>query len=207
MRFRSAATSGRRFQDNEVRFPTICPVLPVERLYGQSPLVPAGNARCGACSACVPRGCLDVSASRSIQQTLGASRLPHGWLHSGYGIFAAAVPGFVLGYYLVPNGPLDSAGTVYATVAGWSFASYVLTQLLVRGLNLRSLMALRLLAALAIGLYYWFVAPVVVGHLGLYDWASLVIRALAITLIVLWLVRMDWPAPNTQAPIWFGHGQ
>ena len=30
----------------------ICPVLPVERLYGQSPLVRIGNPRCSSCTAC-----------------------------------------------------------------------------------------------------------------------------------------------------------
>lgn len=178
----------------------ICPVLPVERLYGQNPLIAVGNARCGSCRGCVSRGCIDLAKTHSIAQTLGPSRLSHDWLQSVYGIFAAAFPGFVLGYYLVPDGPLDSAGTVYFTVAACSGASYLLAQVVVRILKLGSVPALRLLAALAIGLYYWFAAAVVAGHLGFPDWAPAAIRILTMILIALWLWRMDWPRLVTRAP-------
>lgn len=179
---------------------SICPVLPVERLYGQHPLVAIGNARCGTCSGCVTRGCLDTAKTNAIAQTLGPARLSHDWLQSVYGAFAAAFPGFVLGYYLVPNGPLGSAGIVYGTLAAYSAASYVLTQIMVRGLSLSSATAIRLLAALGIGLYYWLAAPVIADHLGFSAAAVTTIRALAAGLILLWLWRMDWPTLDRRAP-------
>ncbi len=168
---------------------SICPVLPVERLYGQSPLLNVANAHCSACSQCVSRGCLDVAPAKSIPQVLGTSRLSHRWLQTGFGAFAASFPGFVLGYYLTTNGPLDTAGSVYFTIALYMLASYALAQIVVRGLNLGADVAVRLVGALAIGLYYWFVGAVVTRHLGLHDGATIAIRTLAFALIALWLWR------------------
>ena len=106
-----------------------------------------------------------------------------------FGAFAASFRGFVLGYYLTTNGPLDTAGSVYFTIALYTLASYVLTQIVVRTLNLGAELAVRLLGALAIGLYYWFASAVVTDHLGLHDGATVTIRTLAFALIALWLWR------------------
>lgn len=177
---------------------SVCPVLPVERLYGQSPLLNLGNAHCSACGQCVSRGCLDVAPAKSIPQILGTSRLSHNWLQTGFGAFAASFPGFVLGYYLTTNGPLDTAGSVYFTIALYTLASYVLTQIVVRTLNLGAELAVRLVGALAIGLYYWFVGAVVTGHLGLHDGATIAIRTLAFALIALWLWRASGAPADTR---------
>ncbi len=177
---------------------SICPVLPVERLYGQNPLMTVGNAHCSTCSQCVSRGCLDKAPGKSIRQILGTSSMSHNWLQTGFGAFAASFPGFVLGYYLTANGPLETAGQVYSTIAVYTLASYVLAQIVVRGLSLRSETAVRLLGALAIGLYYWFVGAVVSEHLGLHDSATVAIRSLAFTLIALWLWRTSGSPPDTR---------
>jgi hypothetical protein len=173
---------------------SICPVLPVERLYGQKPLFDAGNPRCAPCTLCTTRGCIDFAQSKSIAQTLGRSRRSHAWLQSRYGLFAAGFPGFVIGYNLTENGSLATAGGVYLTVAVWSVASYLMSQVVVRALDLSAGLAIRLLAALAIALYYWFVAPVVTDHLALQEWAPAVIRTGALMLIGFWLWRTGWPA-------------
>lgn len=171
---------------------SICPVLAVERLYGQSPLLDARNPRCAPCTMCITRGCLDIAQSKSIVQILGRARRSHAWLQSGYGVFAAGFPGFVIGYNLTHDGALGTAGSVYLTVAAWTAGGYLTSQLLVRGLNLSAALAMRLLAALAIGLYYWFVAGVGTDHLALPGPAPTVIRTVAFALVALWLWRADW---------------
>jgi hypothetical protein len=174
----------------------ICPVLPVERLYGQSPLLAVSNPRCLPCTMCTTRGCIDIAQAKSIAQTLGRARKSHAWLQSGYGIFAAGFPGFVTGYNLTQDGGLASAGPVYLTVALWTGGSYLATQVLVRAAGLSAAVALRLLGALAIGLYYWFVAPVVTDHLGLPGWAPIVVRTAALGLVAIWLWRAEWSGAN-----------
>jgi hypothetical protein len=172
----------------------ICPVLPVERLYGQDPLITVGNPRCNPCTTCVTRGCLDLAHSKSVAQVLGRSRKSHGWLTNHYGIFAASFPGFVVGYYLTPDGPLSSAGSVYLNVGLGAVVSYAATQGLVRLSGISATAAIRLLGATALGLYYWYAADVVSSHLSLPTWAPVAIRAAALTLVAWWLGRFNWRA-------------
>lgn len=165
----------------------ICPVLPVERLYGQRPLLSVGNPRCVPCTMCTLRGCIDLAPAKSIPQLLGRSRRSHAWLVTPYGIFAAAFPGFVIGYYLTADGPLGALGSVYLTVAAWAAGSYLVTTVVVRALRLSAGLALPALGVLALGCYYWFAAPVVGSTLGAAGAGTLAIRAAAFTLLAVWL--------------------
>lgn len=174
---------------------SLCPVLPVERLYGQQPLVKVANAHCKSCVSCVSRGCVDLAASKALPQTLGsarhshASHATHAWLLTLQGAFIASFPGFVLGYYLLPNGPWSSAGRVYGVELACMLASWLLCQLVVRLFHLSSATASRLLAALALAIYYWFVAAVVSDHLTLPAVAVTLIRGAALLLIAYWWQR------------------
>jgi len=105
---------------------TICPVLPVERLYGQRPLLDLGNPRCPTCSACTSKGCIDLSPAKSMAQVLGPGRSGNAWLKSGFGIFAAAFPGFVFGYFATSDTTPASAVTVYLSVGLWAAVSYAI---------------------------------------------------------------------------------
>ncbi|MCI0455839.1 MAG: hypothetical protein L0Z62_02505 [Gemmataceae bacterium] len=163
----------------------ICPVLPVEKLYGQHPLLEIGNPRCTDCTLCVPKGCLDLAPRRSIAQALGPTRHPHGWLTTVHGVFAAAFPGFVVGYYTTANGPLVTAGWIYLHVTVWAVASYLGTALLVRTLNLSAPPTLALLAAAAVGLYYWFAAPLLASALEMAQAGTWVLRGAALALVAL----------------------
>jgi len=165
----------------------ICPVLPVERLYGQHPLLAVSNPRCAPCTLCTTRGCLDIAQSKSIAQTLGRERKSHAWLLTPFGVFAAAFPGFILGYNLTPDGDLASAGAVYLTVASISALSYGVVQLMVRITRLSSATAFRLLGGLAFGLYYWFAAATVSRHLHLPASAPAIVRCAALVLLLAWL--------------------
>jgi hypothetical protein len=167
----------------------ICPVLPVERLYGQRPLLAIGNPRCAPCTMCTSRGCLDIAQQKAIPQVLGRDRISHAWLGTHFGIFAAAFPGFVVGYNLTANGPVSSAGQVYLTIAGASLLSYGITVTLVRGLNLDATLAMRGLGAFAFAAYYWFAAVAISADLGLPDLAPVWIRGAALALLIAWMSR------------------
>lgn len=170
----------------------ICPVLPVERLYGQQPLLAVINPRCAPCTMCTTRGCLDMAHSKAIPQTLGRDRKSSAWLLTPFGIFAAAFPGFILGYNLTVDGDLASAGAVYATVAVMSVLSYGVVRVFVRMMRVGSAAALRVLGAIAFGLYYWFAATTISHHLGLPPIAPMVVRSTALFLLLVWL----WKSPS-----------
>ncbi len=167
----------------------LCPVLPVELLYGQAPLVPMDRGRCSTCTVCTPRGCLDLTEQKAISQLLGASRRSARWLATPYGAFFAALPGFIIGYNQVKDAPLSSAATVYLTTLGWSLASLLAVVVTVLAIRLPSRLALPLLAAAAGGIYYWYAGPAIMSQLAAGTWVGAGVRIVGIGLVAMWLVR------------------
>jgi hypothetical protein len=167
----------------------ICPVLPVERLYGQRPLLRLGNPRCPRCTLCSVKGCIDLSPQKAVTARLGRKERSHGWLITPFGAFAAGFPGFVLGYFRAVDGPLSSAGAVYLEVFAWMAASYLATTLVVRLLRIGSPRALLTLAATAAGLYYWFAAPSMADFAGLPSGAAIALQGVFLTLVAVWYGR------------------
>ena len=56
---------GARFTVRSAFCNALCPVLPVELLYGQAPLVRMDRGRCSTCSVCTPRGCIDLAERKA----------------------------------------------------------------------------------------------------------------------------------------------
>lgn len=166
----------------------LCPVLPVERFYGQHPLVELGNPRCPVCTVCTS-GCIDIAPRKSIPSVLGRGRRSHGWLTSTFGIFAASFPGFVLGYFTVTDGSISTAGATYLHVGLAALGSYVLTAAVVTVGRIHAQVMMPILAALAASAYYWFASPPLAVALHLPPVVGLGIRIAALGLVVFWLVK------------------
>jgi nitrite reductase (NADH) large subunit len=167
----------------------ICPVLSVERLYGQRPFAEVTNARCAPCTRCTGRGCIDLTTEKSVAQTLGKARQSRRWLASSFGLFAASFPGFVFGYFTAANGPLTSAPQVYLHMLMWSGVSAGLTALLVLFWPQQNRRILLGLGAAAVATYYWFAAPTLSSTLGLPSFVGLAARTLGLIVAFAWLVR------------------
>lgn len=167
----------------------VCPVLPVERLYGQRPLLQLGNPRCPRCTLCSVKGCIDLSPQKAVQAALGRKGRSHGWLITPFGAFAAGFPGFVLGYFRAVDGPLSSAGAVYLEVFAWMAASYILTVLIVRLFGVGSDRMMPALAAAAAALYYWFAAPSLADFAGLPQGVAVALQVAFLTLVAVWYGR------------------
>ena len=190
---------------------TFCPVLPVERLYGQRPVVPVEHAHCASCSGCI-RSCYDLKPERSLDELLDPdalvahrtrSKRTTSLLHTPTGWFASAFPGFVLGYFLYPA----ELGVVLTYL--WFGAFVLLSILLFAALQQNSGLSARALAkwaaALAVGCYYWFTVRDVArgAHelLGIPAAPALGInaaRALLLTVAALWLIAAlrNGPTPT-----------
>lgn len=168
---------------------TLCPVLPVEKLYGQSPLVRVGSARCANCTLCTPSACIDLAGRKSARQSLSRNS-GSGWLFSPLGIFAAAFPGFVFGYFNTVDGPLAGALPVYRQIGLCMATSYAVAAGLVVAARIQTAAALVLLGAAAVGLYYWFSAPALVQAYSVAEVPGAgLLRAAVLGLVGLWLTR------------------
>ncbi len=165
----------------------ICPVLPVERLYGQAPLLKVPNARCPSCSLCTQRGCIDLSPEKSVAQTLGTARQTLAWLGTRFGVFSAAFPGFIVGYYTSSDVALSAAGSVYLYIGAWTIGSYLLITILIQLFKMHSALALLLLGGLAASLYYWFAVDVVLTAMGIGGVWAMALRGAALLVVGVWL--------------------
>jgi len=168
----------------------LCPVLPVEKLYGQAPLVPMSNARCTDCSLCTPVGCIDLASTKVLPQTVGPARRDAGWVSTPFGIFAASFPGFIAGYFTLGNGALDTAASVYGHVATYAIVSYLLVAAAAYLLRASAKALFPVLGGSAFILYYWYSAPPLAEAYGAPRLGPLVIRVAAAVLLMSWWARI-----------------
>ena len=143
---------------------TLCPIHPVERLYGQAPAVSFRNARCAQCTHCtVP--CPD--SIRSMNPAINGQPFLAGM--SGH-VMIGSFAGFVWGWFQIPN--YDGLITThhYLSAYLWPFGG-ALTALAIYALLYRWLFKtkparrtlIRIFATAAVSIYYWFRIPALLG--------------------------------------------
>lgn len=192
-----AFVMGRQYEARAGFCNSLCPILPVERLYGQNPLVDFGNPRCVSCSVCTPRGCLDLAGNKALSQHLGPTRRDRAWLLTAFGLFATSFPGFIVGYFTVVDGPVHSALGVYGHTLLYAAISVVVANAAVRLTRIESQVALAVLGGVSAGVYYWFVTPAFLKAVGVTHPAPL---AVAIPRVVIFLFLAAWTLRAARRP-------
>ena len=166
---------------------SICPMLPVQRIYGQTPFITVANTHCQPCVGCA-KNCYDFNPRIAwlADQYDGARH------YAGYRrFFAGVLPGFILAYYLVPSGNVLGMGLITLGYMGLSLAIYHAFDVLLKA---RQNEVPVLFAAAALNIYYWFAAPVVaqsLAKLGMPapDWAARALQVLVLLLSLAWVAR------------------
>jgi len=94
---------------------TFCPLMPLQRLYGQTPAVVVPNSHCATCVGCTAN-CLDFNPRLAVVADVQESE-PYriGQLK----LFAGSFPGFVVAFFTVPNSVIGAPADV-----GMSLARY-----------------------------------------------------------------------------------
>ena len=141
---------------------SVCPVLRVEQLYGQTPFVILPNSHCQPCLGCT-KNCYDFNPHVAYI----ADQYDDDIQYTAYRkFFAAAFPGFILAFYQIPNPPAISLTAMYIQFGTYMLLSvgsfFVLDSLL----KVSSLRITTIYAAAALNLYYWFSAPIFVHSVG-----------------------------------------
>jgi nitrite reductase (NADH) large subunit len=155
---------------------TMCPLLPVQRIYGQTPLALVANSHCQPCVGCV-KNCYDFNPRAAYLADLHDA---DGYWSGYRRFFVGAFPGVVFGFFVVPDGPALRILGGMALCAAVSVASFALLTTFVK----RSVHTLTTLyGAVAFSTFYWFA-----GDIGP-DWLTWAIRVAAITLAATWFVR------------------
>ncbi|MBX7126264.1 MAG: hypothetical protein K1X47_11265 [Cyclobacteriaceae bacterium] len=141
---------------------SLCPIHPVERLYGGNVVMSLPNAHCGFCMKCVSP-CPDSTANFS--PGIGSDRRIQ---RIGSFILVGGLPGFIWGWFQTPDQPLlHGAAGIFEMyrfpIAGMSatLIVYALLRKYVAPSGYRLIDAS--FAAAAVSCYYWFRIPALIG--------------------------------------------
>lgn len=176
---------------------SICPLLPVQRLYGQTPLKLVANSHCQPCVGCT-KNCYDFNPKVAFL----ADQYDSDRYHAGYRrFFAAALPGFILAFFTVSGAasPLQPAqgdillGPLYAHFLLYTGISMAIYQSLDTFAKVPTNSLNVLFGAAALNTYYWFAATGLFKALSALggDWAVPAAAPYAIR-VPLWIVSGVW---------------
>ncbi len=172
---------------------SICPILPVQRIYAQAPLIAIANDHCKPCVGCA-KNCLDVDPNKAhLSDQYDSSRRYRNFRR----FFAASFPGFVGWHtFLVP--PAAEIGVVMMLAQMFLFAAVSLTvfHLLDATFSMFRNSLPIAFAVLAFNIFYWFSAVTFVQALAGFglpvaDELVVVIRTALAIASCAWLVRAD----------------
>jgi NADPH-dependent 2,4-dienoyl-CoA reductase/sulfur reductase-like enzyme/ferredoxin len=190
----SAFAGGVLFKGKSGWCSSICPLLPVQRLYGQTPLVLSPNSHCRPCLACT-RNCYDFQPQPAQQSDLHD---PDPRWYQPRRLFASALPGFVLGFFLLLDQPALSTAETYARLTLFVACSVGAFVALETFLGISAGMVTALWGAVALNLFYWYGTPragdavSALLNVGDLSWLRWPVMSVLVPLTLLSLVRTSW---------------
>ena len=140
----------------------LCPIHPVEKLYGQRALVTPPNAHCDMCHRCVSPCPDSTPAVHPLMVEKPWTRRAAGFLLVG------GFAGYIIGWFLVPDWPGGEGWNHLGEAYGKPFAGLVISFVAFLGLRAALPQAhertlILGFAAAAIAAYYWFRLPALFG--------------------------------------------
>lgn len=165
---------------------TFCPLGPIQRTYGQAPLVLVRNGYCEPCVGC-QKNCYDFNPRAAVFSDVYDDDARYA---SQRQLFMGLLPGLLLGYFLAA--PLGVGGTApgLALLLGASVASaglYGLATAFLPGKPYRISLAF---GAVAITIFYFFSGPTLVASVATLaagaapEWLSAASRAVGLALAI-----------------------
>ena len=186
----SAFAMGVTFKGKSGWCSSICPLLPLQRVYGQTPFVLVANTHCNPCISCT-RNCYDFKPQPAYQADL--TDPDPAWSRPRR-LFAAALPGFVLGFYTLLAAPGLTHWQVYARLALFVLGSVAIFTVLIAVLPDLEPALVAIWGAVAICVFYWYGVDVLTGGIrtlfgmdvSVLQWP---VRILVIALSIIWISR------------------
>jgi len=193
-----AFSSGLIFESRSAWCSGLCPIHPVEKLYGSGVAFSLPNAQCNTCAKCsVP--CPDST------KNLTPSALKSATSKLVENLLAGAFPGYIWGWFQVPDYTATFALRNYYTVYEYPLVGGMVTLSLYLILKSRyqnhKKLIMSLFAAAAVSCYYWFRLPQLFGFSNLHSngilvnltgylpsWSMSILNLATTTFFVWWIV-------------------
>ncbi|MBI1277939.1 MAG: hypothetical protein GC179_07405 [Anaerolineaceae bacterium] len=185
--FTAALFGGYFFKGKSGWCSTLCPLITVERLYGQSPFVTVPNNYCQPCVGCI-KNCYDFNPALS---TVADHYDTDQRANTFRRLFAGAFPGLILAYYILPDAPQINVVTLYSLIALFMLIS--LGIFLILNFFLKSPYRLSaLFGAVALNYFYIFNIPLAADTL--HQLFGITVPALALlgTYLVIFVLSGIW---------------
>jgi NADPH-dependent 2,4-dienoyl-CoA reductase/sulfur reductase-like enzyme/ferredoxin len=166
-----------------------CPMLQVERFYGQSPLLVVRNSHCRPCVGCT-KNCYDFNPTAAYLADLYDDN-PR--LTANRKVFAGAMPWLIFAFFTQPELAGITVGNVvllYGRILLFVAAGIGVFMALDAISNLGSYRLVLGHVVVALNLFYWFVAPRAMQQFGLEETLlPYLLQAAVAVLTVVWLLR------------------
>jgi nitrite reductase (NADH) large subunit len=166
---------------------TMCPLLPLQRIYGQTPFALVGNSHCQPCVGCV-KNCYDFNPKAAYLADLNDD--PY-W--AGYRkLFVAALPGFAIAFFTTPDHPAVSVAEIYARFGLGMLLSVGSFLVLSSFAKVSPHKLTTFYGAALFTIVYWYAGPIewqAISGETAPDPVQWAMRASAIALAAVWLVR------------------
>lgn len=183
----AAFVMGNLFRGKSGWCSSICPLLPVQRIYGQTPFVNVTHAHCEPCLGCT-KNCYDLNPKNAYLADLYDDDRHFALFRRA---FVGLFPGFILAFYMVPNPPAIPVWQMYAMLAAagaFSMMTFFAVEAITRHTGSKITV---IYGALALNLYYWFNAMTLGSLIAApapeaFVWS---LRALVLGLTLFWIYR------------------
>ncbi|MEV6771743.1 FAD-dependent oxidoreductase [Nocardia sp. NPDC051030] len=168
---------------------SICPLFPLQRAYGQTPFVTVANNHCQPCVGCA-KNCYDFKPRAAYQADLVDEP---GW-SAPRKLFAAALPGFVLGFFLITGHTDLPVLQRYALLALFLLAAVGVYFALDSTTSLSPAMLAAGYIAVALNIFYWFAGAILASSFTTItgvgaSWLRWLISLGVLTATAIWLAR------------------
>jgi NADPH-dependent 2,4-dienoyl-CoA reductase/sulfur reductase-like enzyme/ferredoxin len=140
---------------------TFCPLGPIQRHYGQAPLVLVRNGYCEPCVGC-QKNCYDFNPRAAIFSDVHDDDPRHAGQRR---LFMGLLPGLLLGYFVPAQAGVDDAWLRSGWLLGGALASAGVYSVLLAYLPLAPYRLSLAFGALAVAVFYAFAGPLIVGTL------------------------------------------
>jgi NADPH-dependent 2,4-dienoyl-CoA reductase/sulfur reductase-like enzyme/ferredoxin len=203
-----AFAGGLFFQGKSGWCSTVCPLLPVQRLYGETPFLLVRNSHCEPCVGCA-KNCYDFNPKAAKLADLHDDDAQYA---APRRFFAAAFPGLIVGFFSMPNVPAQSIAWIYGRIALFVAASVAVFSFGETFVSVSAHKLTAVFAAAAFNAFYWYSVPILVDTVGgspegdvrnVGVWAG---RSVVFAITIPWLVRTfakerQFLAANLAAPV------
>jgi NADPH-dependent 2,4-dienoyl-CoA reductase/sulfur reductase-like enzyme/ferredoxin len=138
---------------------TFCPLAPIQRTYGQAPLIVVKNGYCEPCVGC-QKSCYDFNPRAAVFSDVYDDDPRHAAQRR---LFFGLLPGLILGYFLQGPEPAYGTGTYLAILLASVCASAGAYGLVLAFLPANPYRVSLGFGVLALASFYWFAGPLIVG--------------------------------------------